>query len=161
MSETPRRPSAGILLFRRGAGGTEVLLGHPGERKFAGRDDGAWGIPKGEVDGDEPLFDVARREFREETSFEAPGAETTAIPLGEIRKRSGKVVTAWALEGDLDADAIRSNLFELEWPPRSGQRQSFPEVDRAGWFSLEAAREKLNTGQHPFLDRLVASVTEA
>jgi predicted NUDIX family NTP pyrophosphohydrolase len=155
MSETPRRPSAGILLFRRGAGGTEVLLGHPGERKFAGRDDGAWGIPKGEVDGDEPLFDVARREFREETSFEAPGAETTAIPLGEIRKRSGKVVTAWALEGDLDAEQAKSNTYRMESPPGSGVFIDVPEFDRLEWIGMADVGRRMRPEEQPLVERLV------
>jgi predicted NUDIX family NTP pyrophosphohydrolase len=154
------RHSAGILLYRRGPDGAlEVLLVHPGGPLWARKDAGAWSIPKGEIDeGDDPEA-CARREFEEETGSPPPPGPLTE--LGRIRQRSGKLVDAWALAGDLDADAISSNLFELEWPPRSGQRRSFPEVDRAGWFSLEAAREKLNTGQHPFLDRLVAAITGA
>jgi predicted NUDIX family NTP pyrophosphohydrolase len=155
----PRR-SAGILLYRRDQDGAlEVLIVHPGGPLWARKDSGAWSIPKGELEDGDDGPACARREFEEETGSPPPPGPLMA--LGTIRQRSGKLVDAWALEGDLDADAIRSNMFDLEWPPRSGQRQSFPEVDRAGWFSLEAAREKLNTGQHPFLDRLVASVTEA
>jgi predicted NUDIX family NTP pyrophosphohydrolase len=155
MGGSPRRPSAGILLFRRGAGGIEVLLGHPGERKFAGRDDGAWGIPKGEVDGDEPLFDVARREFREETSFEAPGDEAAAIPLGEIRKRSGKVVTAWAIEGDLDAEQAKSITYRMESPPGSGVFIDVPEFDRLAWIAVEDTRRRMRPEELPLVERLV------
>jgi predicted NUDIX family NTP pyrophosphohydrolase len=155
----PKR-SAGILLYRRGSDGAlEALLVHPGGPLWARKDAGAWSIPKGEYEeGDDP-FACALREFEEETGSAPPAGRPSE--LGSIVQRSGKVVLAWALEGDLDAGAIRSNSFELEWPPRSGQRRSFPEVDRAGWFSLEAAREKLNAGQLPFLDRLLAAVTAA
>ena len=110
----------------------EVLLGHPGGPFWAGRDEGAWGIPKGEADADEALFDVALREFREETGFGAPGDAVSAVLLGEIRKRSGKIVTAWAIEGDLDAAAAVSNTFPLEWPPRSGRFIEVPELDPQG-----------------------------
>jgi predicted NUDIX family NTP pyrophosphohydrolase len=151
----PQR-SAGILLHRRGASGTEVLLVHPGGPFFARRDAGAWSIPKGLYeDGEEPLA-CARREFAEELGSQCP--EGPAIELGEIRQRNGKRVTAWAIEGDLDATAVVSNSFEIEWPPRSGRMQEFPEVDRAAWFTLEAAREKLIAAQTPFLDRLAAAL---
>ena len=144
--------SAGILLYRHGAAGPEVLLVHPGGPFWAKKDLGAWSIPKGEYEPDEDPRAAALREFEEETGT----ALTPAAPadLGTVRLKSGKVVAAWAAEGDLDADAIVSNTFELEWPPRSGQRRAFPEVDRAGWFGLEAAREKLNPAQAAFLDRL-------
>jgi predicted NUDIX family NTP pyrophosphohydrolase len=144
--------SAGLLLHRRRDGIREVLLVHPGGPFWANKDAGAWSIPKGEyADGEEPEL-CALREFEEELGSPPPTSPRTA--LGEIRQRNGKRVSAWAAEGELDADAIRSNTFELEWPPRSGQRREFPEVDRAGWFGLEEAREKLNPAQVAFLDRL-------
>jgi predicted NUDIX family NTP pyrophosphohydrolase len=149
----PRR-SAGILLHRRGADGVEVLLVHPGGPFWAKKDAGAWSIPKGEHDDGEEAQACALREFEEETgSAPAPGELTD---LGTVRQKSGKVVQAWALEGDLDADAIRSNTFTTEWPPRSGRQQTFPEVDRAQWFSLAEARERINPAQAAFLDRLRA-----
>jgi predicted NUDIX family NTP pyrophosphohydrolase len=147
--------SAGILLFRRSGGKLEVLLVHPGGPFWARRDAGAWSIPKGEVDPGEDERACALRELEEETGGAFPDAPAEALlSLGEVRQKSGKVVAAWALEGDLDADAIVSNTFELEWPPRSGRVQEFPEVDRAGWFALDAARAKLIPAQAPFLDRL-------
>jgi predicted NUDIX family NTP pyrophosphohydrolase len=158
----PKR-SAGILLFRRngsaagadGGGELEVLLVHPGGPFWARRDAAAWSIPKGEVDPGEEERVCALRELHEETGAAFPDAlEHELLPLGEVRLKSGKVVSAWALERDLDADAIHSNTFELEWPPRSGRVQTFPEVDRAGWFALDAAREKLLPAQAPFVDRL-------
>jgi predicted NUDIX family NTP pyrophosphohydrolase len=146
------RCSAGILLHRRGAAGPEVLLVHPGGPFWAKKDAGAWSIPKGEHDEAEDARDCALREFQEETgSAPAPGELTD---LGTVRQKSRKVVQAWALEGDLDPATVRSNSFELEWPPRSGRRRTFPEVDRAGWFGLEEAREKINPAQAAFLDRL-------
>ena len=153
--------SAGILLFRRagGAGPLEVLLVHPGGPFWARRDAGAWSIPKGEVDPGEEARACAMRELQEETGAAFPEArEHDLLPLGDVRQKSGKVVSAWALEGDLDADAIVSMTFELEWPPRSGRLQTFPEADRAGWFALDAAREKLLPAQAPFLDRLAEIV---
>ena len=147
------RRSAGILLHRGGADRREVLLVHPGGPFWAKRDDGAWSIPKGEyADGEDPLA-AARREFEEELGSALPGdAELRA--LGEVRQKNGKRVAAWAAEGDLDASAARSNTFEMEWPPRSGRRQEFPEIDRAEWFTLAQAREKLLPAQEAFLDRL-------
>jgi predicted NUDIX family NTP pyrophosphohydrolase len=144
--------SAGILLHRRGDDGLEVLLVHPGGPLWARRDVGAWSIPKGEYDdGEEPLV-AARREFEEELGSAPPEGE--AHDLGEIRQKSGKRVRAWALAGDLDAERIESNTFELEWPPRSGRRLEVPEVDRAEWFTLDVAREKINPAQAALLDRL-------
>ena len=145
--------SAGIVLYRRGPGdGLEVLLVHPGGPLWANRDAGAWSIPKGEyADGEDPLA-AARREFEEELGSAPPAG--AAADLGEIRQKSGKRVRGWALAGDLDATGITSNTFELEWPPRSGRRVEIPEVDRAEWFGLDAAREKINPGQVPLLDRL-------
>jgi predicted NUDIX family NTP pyrophosphohydrolase len=148
------RTSAGILLYRISDGGLEVFLVHPGGPFWARKDAGAWSIPKGEHGDAEDPEACARREFAEETGTAlGPGA---LADLGTVRLKSGKRVSAWAAEGDLDPEAIRSNTFEAEWPPRSGRRQAFPEVDRAGWFALEAAREKLNPAQVPFLDRLRA-----
>jgi predicted NUDIX family NTP pyrophosphohydrolase len=144
--------SAGILLFRRTGDELEVLLVHPGGPFFARRDAGAWSIPKGLCEeGEEPLA-CARREFAEELGSPCP--DGPALELGEIRQRNGKRVTAWAVEGDLDADAITSNTFTMQWPPRSGRTQEFPEVDRAGWFGLNEARERILAAQAPLLDRL-------
>jgi predicted NUDIX family NTP pyrophosphohydrolase len=146
--------SAGIVLFRRGEAGLEVLLVHPGGPFFARRDDGVWSIPKGLYEpGEEPLA-CARREFAEELGSPPPdGAEP--IDLGEIRQKGGKVVMAWAIAGDLDAAAIRSNTFEMEWPPRSGATRKFPEVDRAEWFDPEQARRKVLPAQAELIDRLL------
>ncbi len=146
------KASAGILLYRRTAGGAlQVLLIHPGGPFFARKDAGAWSIPKGELeDSDTDTLATAVREFQEETGFviSASGAR----PLRAVRIKSGKVIHAWAVAGDADPTALRSNHFELEWPPRSGKTASFPEADRAQWFSLEEAREKINAGQIPLLD---------
>ena len=144
--------SAGNLLYRLADGAPEVLLVHPGGPFWARKDAGAWSIPKGEHGDDEDAQAAALREFEEETGTSlAPAA---LDELGTVRQRSGKHVTAWAVEGDLEADSIQSNTFEMEWPPRSGRKATFPEVDRAGWFGLDAAREKLNPAQVAFLDRL-------
>jgi predicted NUDIX family NTP pyrophosphohydrolase len=151
VSRMPRR-SAGILLHRRGAAGLEVLLVHPGGPLWAKKDAGAWSIPKGEHDDGEDAQACALREFAEETgSAPAPGELSD---LGTVRQKSGKVVRAWALQGDLDPETVHSNTFTMEWPPRSGRRQDFPEVDRAAWFSLAEARERINPAQAAFLDRL-------
>ena len=147
------RRSAGILLHRDGPDGREVLLVHPGGPFWARRDDGAWSIPKGEYDdGEEPLA-AALREFEEEIGS-ALDAVGELVELGEVRQRNRKVVTAWAAEGDVDASAVRSNTFMMEWPPRSGRQQEFPEIDRAEWFTLARARAKLIEAQAAFLDRL-------
>jgi predicted NUDIX family NTP pyrophosphohydrolase len=143
--------SAGILLYRRAGTQLEVLLVHPGGPYWRGKDDGAWSIPKGEMAADEDAQDAARREFSEETGIALPGP---LEPLGEIRQRGGKRVVAFAVAGDADALAIKSNSFEIEWPPRSGKLQAFPEIDRAEWFDLSAARAKILEGQRPLLDRL-------
>jgi predicted NUDIX family NTP pyrophosphohydrolase len=146
------RRSAGLLLHRGRGADLEVLLVHPGGPAWAHRDVGAWSIPKGEyVDGEDPLA-AARREFEEELGTAPPPAEPD--DLGEIRQKSGKRVRAWALAGDLDAARIVSNTCQFEWPPRSGKMIEIPEVDRAEWFGLEAAREKINAGQVELLDRL-------
>jgi predicted NUDIX family NTP pyrophosphohydrolase len=147
------RTSAGILLWRRAdGGGVEVLAGHMGGPFWARKDDRAWSIPKGEHGPDEDPLAVARREFREETGSPVPAADLT--PLGQVRQSGGKVLTAWAGEGDLDASATTSNTFELEWPPRSGRVQEFPEIDRTAWLPVDLARQKLVAGQVPLLDRL-------
>jgi predicted NUDIX family NTP pyrophosphohydrolase len=148
------KASAGILLFRKRDGALEVLLVHPGGPVWAGRDAGAWSIPKGEYSADEDPLAAARREFEEELGTPPPDGETD--DLGEIRQKSGKVVHAFALEGDLDADSIASNTFELEWPPKSGRMLEIPEVDRAGWFAIEQAQEKINPAQFELIQRLVS-----
>jgi predicted NUDIX family NTP pyrophosphohydrolase len=143
--------SAGILLYKRPGGELLVLLAHPGGPFWQKRDYGAWTIPKGEFDAGEAPEDAARREFREELGVDAVG---TLQPLGEIIQKGGKRVIAFALEGDFDAAALRSNTFEIEWPPRSGRIQAFPEVDRVEWMALPVAREKLLPSQVELLDRL-------
>jgi predicted NUDIX family NTP pyrophosphohydrolase len=151
------RQSAGILLYRRRAGHLEVFLVHPGGPFFAKRDAGAWSLPKGEVEPDAEPFEVALREFAEETGQSVEACAPGARPrrLGSVRQRGGKLVTAWAVKGDWPAGAeARSNRFEIEWPPGSGRRQSFPEVDRSGFFPIGEAREKLNPAQVELLDRL-------
>lgn len=143
--------SAGLLLFRRGGGVLEVLLAHPGGPYWQSRDDGAWSVPKGLVEAGESLLETARREFGEETGFAVDG---DFIPLGNTRLASGKQVHVWALEYDLDATAAVSNEFEMEWPKGSGEFRRFPEMDRAAWFGMDAARRKITAGQRVFLDRL-------
>jgi predicted NUDIX family NTP pyrophosphohydrolase len=144
--------SAGLLMYRLREGTLEVFLAHPGGPFFAAKDEGAWGIPKGLIDGGEELLAAARREFEEETGI-APSEPYRA--LGSIRQPSGKVVHAWAFRHDADPPpAIRSNTFELEWPPRSGKRQVFPEIDRAAFFPVEEARLKINQHQRAFIERL-------
>ena len=147
--------SAGILLYRRRSGRIEVLLAHPGGPFWARRDDGAWTIPKGLIDADETPEAAARREFFEELGAEATG---TLAPLGSVRQRSGKHVEAFALEGDFEVAALRSNTFETEWPPHSGRMNTYPEVDRAAWMDFATARIKLLEAQRPLLDRLEASL---
>ena len=145
--------SAGLLMFRRDGDGLRVLLVHPGGPFFANKDAGVWTLPKGMPDDGEDLLDCAKREFREETGFEpGPGP---FLPLGEVKQKGGKVVHAWAFEGDCDPASVKSNTFSCQWPPRSGKWQSYPEVDRAAFFTLDAAREKMNPAQGEFLDRLV------
>jgi predicted NUDIX family NTP pyrophosphohydrolase len=145
--------SAGIVLSRRSADGTiEVLLGHMGGPFWARKNEGAWTIPKGEVEpGEDPLV-VAQREFHEELGSPVPPGELAE--LGEVRQSGGKLVRAWAVEGDLDAESVVSNTFDLEWPPRSGRMQSFPEVDRAAWMDLATARPLIIDAQRALLDRL-------
>ncbi|MFI7502843.1 NUDIX domain-containing protein [Streptomyces sp. NPDC049687] len=148
---TPKR-SAGLLLFRHTEDGTEVLLGHMGGPYFEKKDAGAWTVPKGEYQPDEPAWDAARREFQEELGLPPPDGE--AIDLGEVRQTNGKIVTAWAIEADLDPAAIDPGTFTMEWPPRSGRTQEFPELDRVAWYGLDRAREVIVPAQSAFLDRL-------
>jgi predicted NUDIX family NTP pyrophosphohydrolase len=145
--------SAGLLLYRRTAAGLEVLLGHMGGPFFARRDAGAWTVPKGEYEPDEPAWDAARREFQEELGLPPPDGEAT--PLGEVRQSNGKIVTAWAMEADLDPADMVPGTFEMEWPPKSGRLQEFPELDRVEWCGLERARAVIVPAQSAFLDRLV------
>jgi predicted NUDIX family NTP pyrophosphohydrolase len=151
--------SAGLLLYRSGSAGIEVLLVHPGGPFWAKRDDGAWSIPKGEYEPDEDPHEVALREFGEELGKPLP-SDGPFTPLGELRQKSGKLVTTWAVEADLDVDEVHSNTFMTEWPRGSGAMREFPEVDRAGWFDLEAARAKLLSGQVGFLDRLETTLAD-
>jgi predicted NUDIX family NTP pyrophosphohydrolase len=144
-------PSAGILMYRRAGRSIEVLLVHPGGPFWRNKDTGAWSIPKGEIEPGEDPAAAAQREFREELGS-ATGQQLRA--LGEIQQRGGKRVIAFTMEGNLDANAISSNTFEIEWPPKSGRRQRFPEVDRAEWFDLDNARERILASQQPLLDRL-------
>jgi len=147
------RKSAGLLLFRSGADGAlEVLLGHPGGPFWANKDDGAWSIPKGEINPDEDPLTAAQREFAEETGFTPEGQ---FIDLGAIKQPGGKVVHVWAVASDFDPSMLVSNTFVLEWPKNSGQMRSFPEVDRAAWFDVPSARCKLLKGQVGFIDRLI------
>ena len=151
--------SAGLLLYRKRGEGIEVLLVHPGGPFWADRDAGAWSVPKGEVEIGEEGLAVARREFEEETGHSPPAGEP--IDLGDIRQASGKVVHAWAVEGDLDPARVTSNTFTMEWPPRSGRQQEFPEVDRAQWFEPDDARRRMNSAQAELVDRLLARLPEA
>lgn len=146
--------SAGILLYRRRRDQLEVFLVHPGGPFWAKRDAAAWSIPKGEYEPGEDPIAAARREFLEETGFPVPAGELQ--PLGEVKLVSRKTVSAWAVEGDCDEQAIHSNLFSLEWPPKSGKTQEYPEVDRAEWFSVPIAHQKIHSAQTEFLHRLVA-----
>jgi predicted NUDIX family NTP pyrophosphohydrolase len=148
--------SAGLLLYRNRGSGLEVLLVHPGGPFFRNKDRGVWTIPKGEASADETLLEVAVREFHEETGLEASGP---FLPLSPVRQKSGKWVHAWAFEGDCDPTALRSNHFRLEWPPRSGKFAEFPEVDRAEFFSLEKARDKINPAQVALLEELSAKLS--
>ncbi len=152
--------SAGIVLYRRLSGcDLEVLLGHMGGPYWARKDAGAWTIPKGEIDDGEDPLQVARREFHEEVGVSVPAGDL--VDLGEVRQAGGKVVHAWAVEGDLDPAASMSNTFELEWPPKSGRFGTFPELDRVAWFELTTAVDKIIAGQRPFLDRITTGVGPA
>ncbi|MGW5045357.1 NUDIX domain-containing protein [Streptomyces griseoluteus] len=152
MTVRATRRSAGLLLFRHTDRGLEVLLGHMGGPFWAAKDEGAWSVPKGEYEADEPAWDAARREFQEELGIAPP--DGPALPLGEIAQRNGKIVTAWAVEADLDPATIAPGTFTMEWPPHSGRVQEFPELDRVAWFTPEQARPLMVPGQGTFLDRL-------
>lgn len=145
------RTSAGILMYRSQGRQLQVFLVHPGGPLWAKKDIGAWSIPKGEIDLEEDSLSAAKREFEEETGFKVSGK---FIPLVPVKLKSGKVVQAWAVKGDCDPEAIRSNTFLMEWPPKTNRQQEFPEIDRAAWFGVEEAKEKINKGQVPFLHQL-------
>jgi predicted NUDIX family NTP pyrophosphohydrolase len=150
--------SAGILLFRQVPGGTEVLLGHMGGPFWARKDAGAWTVVKGEYEPPEEPRDAARREFTEELGLPAPDGDYVA--LGEVKQSGGKIVTVWAVAGDLDPAAVVPGTFEMEWPPRSGKRQTFPELDRVAWFAPGEAAAKIVGGQRPFLERLAEHLAD-
>jgi predicted NUDIX family NTP pyrophosphohydrolase len=145
------RISAGLLMYHVGSDGIEVLLAHPGGPFFKNRDEGAWSIPKGEPDADEDLLATAQREFEEETAIKPAGP---FIPLTPITQKGGKIVHAWAFSGDCDPTQIKSNTFTMEWPPKSGRQMEFPEIDRAEFFALAAAKKKIKAGQEKLLDEL-------
>jgi predicted NUDIX family NTP pyrophosphohydrolase len=150
---TAAKRSAGLLLFRRADVGIEVLLGHMGGPFFARRDAGAWSVPKGEYEPEtEPAWEAARREVQEELGLPPPDGD--AVPLGEVRQSNGKLVTVWAIEADLDPDTVTPGTFRMEWPPKSGRTEEFPELDRVAWFALDRAREVIVKAQGAFLDRL-------
>jgi predicted NUDIX family NTP pyrophosphohydrolase len=155
-------PSAGILLYRRRDTGLEVLLAHPGGPYWAKQDHGSWSVPKGIAEADEPADAVAFREFAEETGFEvrdvAADPAREPVDLGEVTLKSGKVIHAWGIEGDLDPAQSHSNEFEIEWPPRSGRRLMIPEVDRVAWFAADEARRRAHPAQAAFVDRLEAAL---
>ena len=150
------KTSAGILLYRRKNDEFRVFLVHPGGPFFEKKDAGAWSVPKGEIDEGEDALAAARREFEEETGC---GLEGTFITLSPVTQKGGKIVLAWAVKGDCDADAIRSNTFALEWPPKSGRVRDFPEVDRAGWFTVDEAKKKINPAQAALVDELLSKLT--
>jgi len=147
--------SAGLLLFRRSDGDIQVLLGHPGGPFWKRKDDGAWSIPKGLIAAGENRLSAAQREFAEETGHHPDGEP---IALGNARQPGGKIVHVWAMQGDWDTEGLQSNVFKMEWPPRSGRRQSFPEIDRAAWFGVAQARLKILKGQAIFIDRLLEAL---
>jgi predicted NUDIX family NTP pyrophosphohydrolase len=157
LSQMAKKTSAGILVYRRRDPLLEVFLVHPGGPFWEKKDDGSWSIPKGEYEVGADALEAAKREFSEETSFTADGA---FVPLTPLKQPSGKLISAWAVEGDLDSAKLRSNTFRMEWPPKSGAQQEFPEVDRGGWFDLENARRKLLPGQLPFLTELASILGE-
>jgi predicted NUDIX family NTP pyrophosphohydrolase len=150
------RKSAGILLFRN-VGHLEIFLVHPGGPFWANKDDGAWSIPKGEYSDNEEALEAAIREFKEETGLEVRG---DFMPLEPVIQKAGKQVLAWAVEGDVDAKAITSNAFKMEWPPRSGKFQSFPEVDKAAWFNLDIAKQKINPAQIGLIEQLLDKLSQ-
>jgi predicted NUDIX family NTP pyrophosphohydrolase len=149
------KQAAGLLMYRQRGGSTEVLLIHPGGPFWKNKDLGAWSIPKGEYPPQEDPLSAAKREFEEETGFAVHvRSETEFVPLTPVKQPGGKLIHAWAFEGDADPSAVKSNTFEQEWPPRSGKRQTFPEVDKAAWFTLEEARKRIHKGQLPLIDEL-------
>lgn len=152
------KQSAGILVHRTGVDGPEVLLGHLGGPLWARKDDGGWGIPKGELDADELPEAAAAREFSEELGVPVPAGPW--LDLGSVKQSGGKIVRVWAVAGDLDPSTVVPGTFTMEWPPRSGRTQEFPEVDRVGWFGLEAATSKILRGQLPFLQRLAERISQ-
>lgn len=152
------KKSSGVLLYRENSGQLEVLLVHPGGPFWMNKDEGAWSIPKGEFDDDENPLDAARREFAEETGSTAPAE---GIPLGPLRQSGGKLVYAFAMRGDFDPSNLKSNTFSMEWPPKSGKQQIFPEIDRAGWFPLDIASRKILKGQAGFLTELKTRLVDA
>ena len=151
------KKSAGLLIYRKTAGTTEVLLVHPGGPFWVNKDDGAWSIPKGEFSEDEDPLEAAKREFQEETNFLVTGEFQ---PLKPLKQPSGKIIYAWVVKGEADAAALKSNTFSMEWPRGTGRVQEFPEVDRASWFTMELARRKIQKGQVGFLDQLEEKVIE-
>jgi predicted NUDIX family NTP pyrophosphohydrolase len=156
LKRTRTKMSAGLLLFRQRKGtGLEMLLVHPGGPFWANKDDGAWSIPKGEIDGNEDRLATARREFAEETGLSLEGP---FIELGGLSQPSGKTVYVWAVRGEWEPDKLKSNTFEMEWPKKSGRLKSFPEVDRAAWFDISTARRKILRGQIGFIERLMSAL---
>jgi predicted NUDIX family NTP pyrophosphohydrolase len=154
------KQSAGLLMYRQRNGAIEVFLIHPGGPLWKNKDDRAWSIPKGEHPPQEDPLSAARREFREETGLEDHvRSDTEFVPLTAVKQPGGKIVKAWAFEGDADPNAVKSNTFEQEWPPRTGKRQTFPEVDKAAWFTIEEARKRIMKGQLPLLDELQTILT--
>lgn len=147
------KQSAGILLYRKAAHGLQVFLVHPGGPFFKNKDEGSWSVPKGEYLPDEDLLRAAKREFQEETGHEITG---NFIALSPVKQKGGKMVSAWAVEGDINPENIKSNTFEIEWPPRSGKKQTFDEIDRAEWFDIATAKIKINSAQAALIDELAA-----
>lgn len=152
----PKKVTAGLLLFRR-CNELEVLLIHPGGPFWAKKDLGAWSLPKGQIEDNEEPLDAAKREFAEETGFTVDGE---FLPLNPVRQSGGKIVHAWAIEGDCDPNRLQSNLFSMEWPPKSGTLRQFPEVDRAAWFSIPEARERILPAQKDFLEQLASLLSQ-
>jgi predicted NUDIX family NTP pyrophosphohydrolase len=154
------KQAAGLLMYRQRQGSIEVFLIHPGGPFWKNKDLGAWSIPKGEYPPQEDPLSAAKREFEEETGFKVPvHSESEFVPLTPVKQPGGKLIHAWAFEGDADPSAVKSNTFEQEWPPRSGRRQTFPEVDKAAWFTFEEARRRIMKGQRPLIDELEHMLT--
>ena len=150
------KKSAGILLYRRTKSKLEIMLVHPGGPFWKNKDEGSWSIPKGEFADDENALDAAKREFEEETGFSCNG---DFLELKSVKQKSGKMVFAWALEKDVDTSKVKSNEFEMEWPPKSGKQQRFPEIDRAQWFSADEAKQKINASQSTFINELISIIS--